>query len=409
MHRFLPGTLGVLTLAWPASGQAPAFQTPGTPVYPPAPQGGAPDSGQADRFAGVFNPAFSFIVDVTADYVDFDQGADGFDASLRVLEMGAQAWVDPHAWAYFIGAAEEEELTIEEAAVHYTGLGGASTIRAGRFFVDFGKQMQIHVHELRTLERPLVLRAYLGEEVKGDGLQFDHWFAAGDSAAVRWSVGAFADLLPEEVEFEVAGVEQEVDDRKNAGDLNFTARLTGFSDAGQSGTFQLGASLRAIPDYSLVDEANGLSQEGLDSTVYGLDATYGWVDETGLERWTVGAEALLNTGDTRSRLSDPDGSPGTGDEALTVLDDSGFGWYAFVDYAWDRFHGAGLQYSAAEIADASGSDASELELYYSHLLSEFHRLRLVATRIEDDGSEDALRFAVQYTATVGAHGHGINW
>jgi hypothetical protein len=400
----------VFSISAPAWSQGPAFQTPGTPIIPTGPSQVSTGSGQADRFASVFNPAFSFIVDAVADYVGLDQTSDdsGFDADLRVLEAAAQAWVDPDAWAYFVGASEDEGLAIEEAAVHYVGLG-KSTIRAGRFFIDFGKQMQVHVHELRTLERPIVLRAYLGEEVKGDGAQWDHWIPVGDEAALRWSLGVFSNLLPEEAEFPTGGVTPEIDERKDFGDLNFTARVTGFGDLGESGTLQVGASARVIPDYTAVDDANGLSEAGLDNSVWGVDLTYGWVDETGLRRLTLGAEGLVATGDTGFDVTDPDGTPGTGDETLSVLDDAAFGYYGFADYAWDRYNGAGLQYSGAEIPDAAGSDVAELELYYTHWFSEFHRLRLVAAAIEDDTSEDALRFAVQYTGIVGAHGHGINW
>lgn len=409
MQRFLTITLFLGLSASLVAAQGPTFQTPGTPVIPmkPAESG---DTGQADRFASVFNPAFSFLVDTVADYIDFDQNSDdsGFNAELRTLEMSAQAWMDPNAWAYFVGATEGEEVAIEEAAIHYTGLGN-STIRAGRFFIDFGKQMQIHPHELRTLERPLVLRAYLGEEVKGDGVQWDHWMPVGDDAAVRWSLGAFASLLPEESEFPTAEVVTEVDERKDAGDLNFTVRVTGFTDVGESGMLQLGASARAIPDYSVIDEVNALGETGLDSTVFGVDVSYGWSGETGEERLTLGAEALFSTGDNGFSVDDPDTTPGTGDETLTVLDDSVFGYYAYADYAWSRFHSAGAQFSSAELPDAGNSDVSEIEIYYTRWLSEFHRLRFVVASTEDDSSDDALRFAVQYTGIVGAHGHGINW
>ncbi|MEQ1892927.1 MAG: porin [Planctomycetota bacterium] len=409
MQRTLSAPLFLALAASPALAQGPIFQTPGTPVMS-TPSASSSDSGQADRFASAFNPAFSFLVDTVADYVDFDQNSDdsGFGAQLRTLEMAAQAWVDPNAWAYFVGASEDEALAIEEAAIHYTGFGN-STIRAGRFFVDFGKQMQTHVHELRTLERPLVLRAYLGDEVKGDGVQWDHWLPVGDDAALRWSLGAFASLLPEETAFPTADVVTEVAERKDAGDLNFTARVTGFMDFGEASTLQLGASARAIPDYSVADEVNALGQSGLDSTVFGFDATYGWVSETGEERFTLGAEALVSAGDTGFSVDDPDTTPGTGDETLTVLDDSVFGYFAFADYAWDRFHSAGLQFSAAELPDAASSDASEIEAYFTRWFSEFHRLRFVVASTQDDTSDDALRFALQYTGIVGAHGHGINW
>jgi hypothetical protein len=409
MQRFLSVSLFLGLSTSLAAAQGPAFQTPGTPVIPMKPAQSA-DSGQADRFASVFNPAFSFLVDAVLDHVDFDQNSDdsGFKAEMRTLEMAAQAWMDPDAWAYFVGATEGEEVAIEEAAIHYTGLG-KSTIRAGRFFIDFGKQMQIHVHELRTLERPLVLRAYLGEEIKGDGVQWDHWIPVGDDAALRWSLGAFASLLPEESEFQTAEVVSEVDERKDAGDLNFTARVTGFMDVGETGMLQLGASARAISDYSVTDEVNALSEAGLDNTVFGLDVTYGWSGDTGEKRMTLGAEALVSTGDNGFSIDDPDATPGTGDETLTVLDDSVFGYFAFADYAWSRYHSVGAQFSSAELPDAAGSDASEIELYYTRWLSEFQRLRFVVASTEDDLSDDALRFAVQYTGIIGAHGHGINW
>lgn len=329
----------LLTLSPPAAPQSPAFQTPGTPVYPTQPAG-RDDYGQNDRFASVFNPAFSFIVDTAVDYVDYDSSAEdsGFDAQLRIFEAAAQAWVDPSAWAYFVGAAEEEELAIEEAAIHYIGWGN-STIRAGRFFIDFGKQMQIHVHELRTLERPLALRAYLGGEVRGDGVQWDHWTPVGDETILRWSIGAFANLLPEESDF--VDLEREIDDRKDFADLNFTGRVTGFGDVGTNGLLQVGASMRAIPEYTVVDEANSIEQSGLENTVYGLDLTYAWIDDTGQDTLTLGTEVLLASGDTGFSVTDPDSIPGTGDESLTVLDDSVFGYYAFVDWAWNRFHSSG--------------------------------------------------------------------
>jgi hypothetical protein len=229
--------------------------------------------------------------------------------------------------------------------------------------------------------------------VKGDGLQWDHWLAVGDEAALRWSLGVFADLLPEEAEFPTGGVAQEIDERKDFGDLNFTARVTAFTDLGANGMLQGGASARAIPDYTAIDEVNGLAQAGLDNTVFGADLT----------------EGLVSSGDTGFDVADPDGTPGSGDETLAVLDDAVFGYYGFADYAWNRYNSAGLQYSAAEIPDLAGSDVAELELYYTHWFSEFHRLRVAAVAVADDTSEDSYRLALQDTGIVGAHGHGINW
>jgi len=397
MRLRLSAALAAATfLASSAWAQGPGFRTPGMPTFGNRDL----DGDQATRFSNEFNPAFSFVVDVLGDYQDIDNSTDGFDLSLRTLELGAQAWVDPNAWAYFIGATEGESLAIEEAAIHYVGFEGNSTLRAGRFFIDFGKQMQTHVHELRTLERPLALRAFLGEEVKGDGLQWNHWTSLGDATALRWSIGAFGALLPEEnalFEDQVG----EVASRKDIDDLNFTARVTGFSDLSAASTLQLGLSARMIPEYEVVFESTGDAAAGLESSVFGADITYGWVDDTSQRNWTIGAEYLFNTGDTVLDNS----TPGT----VNVISEDQGGYFAFVDYAFSRSNNVGLQYSAVELPDVAGSDASELEVYFTHLFSEFQRLRFGVAAIDQDNGDDSLRVALQYTAVLGSHGHGIDW
>lgn len=390
--------------------QGAVFQTPGMPrTAPPAPPETPEDASQTSRFDRAFNPAFSFVVDAALDYAELDgTDEDGFDLSLRILEAGAQAWVDPHAWAYFIAAADEETLNVEEAAVHFTGLGGNSTLRGGRMFLDFGKQMQTHIHELRTFERPLVLRTFLGEEVPGDGLQWDCWSALGDAGALRWSVGAFASLLPE-IEDDGTAAVASVADRKEGEDLNFSARVTAFADVGEHGVLQGGASARFIPNYELGFSPSGAVATGLDDTVLGLDLTYGLADETGLTRWTFGGEFLFDTGDVGGDIVDVGGDGDPTNDTIAVVDDTRTGWFVFADHALDARRSVGLQYSWTELLDGAGSEAKETEAYYTHLFSEFHRLRFSASSYDSDLGDDAVQFALQYTAVVGAHGHGINW
>ena len=82
----------------------------------------------------------------------------------------------------------------------------------------------------------------------------------------------------------------------------------------------------------------------------------------------------------------------------------------FVDYAWNPYNSVGLQYSALELPDSAESDQSEIEAYWSHNFSEYHRLRLVAASFSSDlPDEDSTRLAFQYTVMLGAHGHGANW
>ena len=411
MLRNLSAAAFAVALVPAVYGQGAAFQTPGMPSTPSG-YAAPGSSGQADRFSNVFNPAFSFVVDSIVDSIHSSgDSEDGEAIELRSLELAGQSWVDPDAWAYFVAATDGESLSVEEAAVHYRGFGGHSTLRAGRFFVDFGKQMQTHIHELRTLERPLALRTFLGDEVKGDGLQWDSWSSIGDNTAVRWSIGAFASLLPETSDdFDpTTTAERSVSDRKHFEDFGFTARLTGFSDVSENGVLQLGASARVIPSFAYSFEPSGSEARSLNDTVLGLDATYGWTNETGLSALTLGGEYLVDTGDTYSKIDDAGTPADASDDVVDPVSDNLQGYYVFADWMWDKNNNVGLQYSRVDLPQTGTPSANEVEAYYTRMLSEFHRVRFVVAATDFDESEDSVRFAIQYSAFVGAHGHGVNW
>jgi hypothetical protein len=354
-------------------------------------------SGQIDRFSRDYNPALSLSFDAFADYLEASgSGEDGMSMEMRTMEVLGAAWIDPTAWMYATVASEGSELSLEEASLQYLGLGDAYTVRAGRFFVDFGKQMQGHVHDLRTLERPLVLREYLGSELRGDGLQWDHWMPAGDETVVRYSIGAFQDLSQEEPS---SGLPQVQPDRRGAGELNFTGRLTALRDAGTNGQVQFGASTRVIPELAFEDPG-GNQSSGSSNVVWGLDFTYGWVSETATSSWTLGGEWLLADGALSADFN------GT---AIDVNNDTAMGYYAFVDHGIDLRDSVGVQISSAELTERGAGTTREYDAYFTRRLSEFFRLRFSLTYADADTSPDSVRAAIQLTGFVGPHDHGVNW
>jgi len=358
--------------------------------------------GQTDRFSNDQNPAIGLVADAHALWVDSDdEEVDGLELDLRSLELGAAAWIDPSSRAFATIVAEEEELAVEEAWVQYLGLGERTGVRAGRFFVDFGKQMQGHVHELPYPERPLVLRTYLGEELGGDGLQLDHWEPTGDAAAIRFSLGAFQSLLGEG-EGEVP--EALSDERADFGDLSFTGRVTQFMDAGSSGVFQWGASVRHIGDFTLADEAGGLAERGLSNTVAGVDLTYGTTSESGLSGWTAGLEWLFASGDLAGEVVDSGGGP-----TLELFDEDVSGYYLWLDRLLDQKRSFGLLYSEVETPAPGSPSDREVTLYHNVQLSEFLRLRLAVSYLDPEDGDEELGAIVQLTGVVGPHGHGVSW
>ncbi|MEW6073674.1 MAG: hypothetical protein AB1726_13910 [Planctomycetota bacterium] len=405
----LPLLSGGLTLALsnPFFAQGAGMTSPGTSRYSSSVH---TSSGQTSRFTSEFNPGLGCVIDAVVDYADPGEGASGGDVSLRIFELNINAFIDPSAWAYVVVTSHElESLGLEEAAVAYIGFEGHSTLRAGRFFVDFGKQMQTHLEELRTLERPIVLREFLGDELGGTGVQYDTWFPAGD-VPIRFSLGAFSNLFQahehgaEEPE-PGGGTEPLVPSRKDLDEFSLTARLTGLMEAGERGTFQLGASLRHIPEFTFAYEADEtLDRSGMANSVFGLDATYGWASDTGIQTFLGGLEVLAAAGDLAAAVDDP-GDPGE----LVVQDDSAAGYYAYADYGWTQYDSAGMQYSRVEAPEDPDATLSELDLYATHHFTEFRRLRLGVTLADSDESGSETRVYLQFTNFFGSHAHGINW
>jgi hypothetical protein len=373
---------------------------------------------QTDRFANDFNPGIGVVFDMVGGYYDLVDTDSGWDFDVRSFEMTPAGYIDPSTWGWAtVVWSPDEEVALEEAALVYTGTPGNTSLRAGRFFIDFGKQMQAHIHDLRTIDRPLVLREYLGNEASGTGIQWDQWFAAGDHTSVRYSLGVLPGLAgnfeadahshggPDIDGPELASPSQA--ELKDLGELNFTARLTGFTDfADGAHLLQYGTSARFVPEYSLTsDEAGVAPVDGLSNAVYGFDLTWGWQSETGNEGASAGLEYLWNTGDLGGNLVDTGGG-----EAIDVVDGTAGGFYLWSEYRWtQQRHAIGAQWSRAEVVELDLAEANEYDLYYTWNLNELNRIRFELTMTDPDDGERSYRAAVQLTAFLGPHAHGVNW
>jgi hypothetical protein len=397
-----------------ATAQSGGFTTPGMPVRgtPRA----APSTTEDANLKNAFNPDIGFVFDIVGDYVDVagSSRGDGLDLELRVGEMTASAWVDPTAFAYASVVYAHDEVALEEGAVRYEGFGHNLTLTGGRFFVDFGKQMQAHVHDLRTVERPAVLANFLGDELAGDGVQLEHWFAAGDATVVRSSLAAFGSLIGEGPEEDDASTTAGAfdDERKEVDELAFTARVTGFSDVGENSTLQVGASTRVLPEFGLEAPGSALPGgmvNGLSNTVFGVDVTFGWKDDTQTKGWTFGGEGLLFAGDIGGAINDNVLVGDPSDDLVAVVDDDVFGLYVFADHAWNRSNSAGAQWSHLELPEMRTPRHSVVEAYYTHQVSEFQRVRVAVSHTDEQHGRDSFRLAVQWTAFLGPHSHGVNW
>lgn len=409
LHLSLPRSLAAITVALAlsapdASAQRAGITSPGAPVIR--------IPGQTTRFDNDFNPAISIVTDVIVDFLAYDgPSSDGLDANLRRIDLLIADWIDPSAFTWVTLAYEDEEIVLDEGAIEYVDLPGNHTVRAGRFFVDFGKQMQAHIEELRTTERPLVLREYLGEELAGTGVQWDLWSDIDDETLIRYSIGAFGDLEGGHGHGEEEDEEGEVEvaERKGIEDFGFTGRVTALTELDDQATLQVGASVRILPHFTFANDASGIEVGSRSNFVYGLDATYGWIGDDGISNWTAGGELLVFDGDLSAAVDDNGTPADPTDDSLAVNNDTAIGSYLYFDRGWSRRDSAGIQFSIIDSPEREYDLASELDLYYTRNLSEFLRLRFGASFLNVEHGEDSARLAIQFTGFIGSHGHGLNW
>jgi hypothetical protein len=105
-------------------------------------------------------------------------GTRGF--SLAESELGFAANVDP----YFRGVANialgpDNDVSVEEAYVQTTSLGGGLGVKAGRFLSGVGYLNAQHAHAWDFADAPLAYQAMLGTQYRDDGLQLT-WLAPTD-------------------------------------------------------------------------------------------------------------------------------------------------------------------------------------------------------------------------------------
>src|SRR5260370_28903033 len=101
--------------------------------------------------------------------------------SLGESELGFMATVE-HMFRGTVLASispDNDTIGVEEGYIQTIGLSHGFTIKAGRFFSAVGYQNQIHAHAWDFTDTPLAMKAFLGNQLNEDGIQFK-WLAPTD-------------------------------------------------------------------------------------------------------------------------------------------------------------------------------------------------------------------------------------
>ena len=357
-----------------------------------------------------FNPSIGFVGESILSYKS--QPSDktggerpgGFDFFQRSMELNLAASVDPFATGYAVINASadsngEANLEIEEAAAQTTSLPWNLTVKGGRFFGEFGRLAYIHDHELPFVNRPLVLDQYIGGESQTDGGQ------------VSW-------LLPIEhyVNLTVGLGDKFGDPQNNPGffrrgqDLNYFGRLSTYFDLPYDWQAETGISGLLNPRTKdrggVFTQPDGSTLTERERNLVGIDFSLRNVPlrDNQFRSFTWGNEVLFS--DNRY-LSDPDATPGTGDEYFKSI--PSFGLYSYATYKWSREWSGGLLGEFVQDQQNNRFETYAQSVYLTYALSHWNQLRLQYTHTEHTGGsglkdEDAIY--LQWTWIIGSHSHG---
>src|SRR5437867_3041043 len=365
-----------------------AQPAPVTPPPAPSPAGppamAPPPPGMSLAELARPRPPFSLYAQRGAGQLLFDIGV--------TVELSLFGQVDPYAYAEVrIETGEEargQELGVKlaEASVTLLTLPLGTQAKFGQMRNRFGYSNMIHEHDLPWIDRPNVLRNFLG----GEGLQ---------------EKGVEVTIVPD-LPFYLEGLAGVFNgDNETAfgrGTLRiplFTGRLRTFLELGDENAVQLGMSV-----------ASGETTEKQRDTLLGWEGRYKYRPEGWLHPLvTVTGEAIYSF---RRVLVEVD----TDGDGLTDLirkrERDRFGWYAGAEVQPFRRWAAGVRYDWSEFPATPGKERS-VEPYITFWPSEFLRFRLAYKNTDrthretpdlNDGSAKRVdEILFQGTFILGAH------
>jgi len=109
-----------------------------------------------------YNPEISVTGDVRSALVR--PGPQDQSFALKEMELGFQSALDPFSVTKIFMGVGENDISVEEAYVYWTGLPGHLRLDVGKFRQQLGELNRWHTHALPEGEYPLVLQRFVGEE-----------------------------------------------------------------------------------------------------------------------------------------------------------------------------------------------------------------------------------------------------
>jgi hypothetical protein len=382
---------------------------------------------------GSFNPAVSMVLQGT--YANTSQDPNtyritGFvpsggelgppkrSFSLGETELAIAANIDPYFRGVAIASlAPEGGVEVEESYFQTLALPAGFTVKGGRFFSSIGYLNEQHQHVWDFQDAPLAYKAFLGGQLKQDGVQAK-WIAPTDLLVELGAELSAGDQFP--------GSDR---NKNGVGGSALFAHLGG--DVGASTAWRTGVSyLRTSPSdrsYADVDSLGVPVTNTFNGTsrLWVADAILKWAPNgnSTITNFKLQGEYFRRMEDGQLTYDDTGGSNLFGGPVAGAYDSRQSGWYAQgvyqfmpqwrTGYRYDRLNFGtvgngivlgGLGPSAADFPVLTPYSARRDTLMLDWSPTEFSRLRL---QLASDRSRLGLtdnQVFVQYIYSLGAHG-----
>ncbi|MEK7389615.1 MAG: hypothetical protein AAB036_07950 [Elusimicrobiota bacterium] len=345
------------------------------------------ENARSNNATSAFNPALGAALDIAA--VQTDSKA---TINLRAAELTLQAPIDPYLKGWIVATGSPDTVSLEEAAVRTTALPHSLSLTAGRLFASFGRLARFHDHELPVIERPRSLDTFVGGETQADGVELSYLFPTPFYLSAQ--AGMFNKIGADNARADNA-VERPLDN------FTYLGRLTAYADFGDDHSLELGASQAWTPKRIVPDAAGTeTTRKNTWRTLAGIDLTYRYQPVAGgLYKGAIWSAEIMQNNERRF-------------DAATLLPRDRVRSYAGVSYLQlklGRRFSPGVMIDLSEDLDAPKTLTRTYTGFLSFHMSEYQRLRVSASRIDDAAAPGRRgnRLGLQWTAVLGVHTHSF--
>lgn len=334
---------------------------------------------------GSLLPEIGVVGDIVATSTEDDNDTEGNDRiAVRHVELVLGSNVDPYSrFDAALTFSDFEQAGVEEAYLTRWGLPGDLTARFGRFFPKVGKQASIHRDSLPTVDEPLVIRRYFGNE---------GYFRTGvDITRIFEGVGGWV-LQPSLGVLEGGTGEGGTVFGTTRRRPTVYSHLKAYKDLSDSSSFELGAT-------HLVGSKDADPQ--FEVNVFGLDATY-------LNNLTPTAKLLLQSEVFAQHRRENFTIDGTTGEEIR-FDRHPWGAYLLADYRFTPSWSVGARADHVKLVDTIGPRQYDqgLSAFLTFYQSEWARWRLQFRHEERGPRETDDSVMLQGLFAIGTHKHKI--